>query len=139
MERKSRKLIVKALNSYPTMFSDCAKYTLEWAESNMAIDYGKVCVQSSPSNFKETRLCALIDTNEKKLRWCYVVEKVLDHYKFENDKTKFIDLHFFKKQGEIKICNDVGIGRATFFRWENKVIETAYEWAKHYGLLREQQ
>lgn len=111
--------------------------TVEWAESNFAVDYSKVSVQTSPGNYKEAQLCAILDDNLKIVRWCYVVEKVLDHYHFEKDKIRFIQEHYFKQKGDIETCFDVGIGRATFYRWQEEIIEEAYKWAKELRLIGE--
>ena len=66
-----------------------------------------------------------------------MVEKVLDHYHFESDKVRFIEDYFFKLKGEVHTCVNVGIGRATLYRWENEIIETAYKWAKELKLIKE--
>jgi hypothetical protein len=119
------------------MFENAVQSTVEWAESNFAVDYSKVSVQTSPGNYKEAQLCALLDDNQKKVRWCYMVEKVLDHYHFESDKIKFIEQYFFKQKGAVITCLEVGICRATLFNWENEIIETAYKWAKELKLIKE--
>lgn len=139
MEKNTRRELKKILYNYPKIFNKVVQSTVDWAESNFAIDYSKVSVQSSPSNYKEAQLCALLDDNQKKVRWCYMVEKVLDHYHFESDKIRFIENYFFKQKGEVATCLNVGIGRATLFRWENEIIETAYKWAKELKLIKEQQ
>ena len=136
--KKARKQISRVFYTYPKVFKEIVCSTVEWAESNMAVDYSKVAVQTSPSNHKETQLCALMDNNLKKARWCNVVEKVLEHYKFEKDKVRFIDLHWFKKKTETEICIDIGIGRMTFYRWQNEIIDFALNWAKEYELIKEQ-
>lgn len=57
-----------------------------------------------------------------------VVEKVLDHYKFEVDKLKMIDLFFFKGNSITKTCLEVGICRTTFFNWSNEILELTEKW-----------
>ena len=137
MEQRSRRAIKSALKNYLKNFDNVVQSTVDWAENNMAVDYGKVVVKSSKGNYKETQLCGLIDENQKKMRWCYMVEKVLDHYHFESDKVRFIEDYFFKQKGEVHTCVNVGIGRATLYRWENEIIETAYKWAKELKLIKE--
>lgn len=137
MKSAEKKLIKKALYNYLENLKTAVISTVEWAESNMAVDYGKVAVKSSPSNYKETQLCGIIDDNQKRLRWCYVVEKVLDHYRFEQEKVKFIQVHYFEKKGEVQTCLDVGICRATIFNWQIEILEVAYNWAKELKLIKE--
>ena len=63
-----------------------------------------------------------------------MVEKVLEHYKFQPDKLKLIDLYFFKGKTIVNTCLSVGICRATFFNWTNEILEIAYKWAKELGI-----
>ena len=137
MTNEIKKRIKQAFYNYPSVMKDAVVSTVEWAESNFAVDYSKVSVQTSPSNYKETQLCALIDDNLSAIRWCYVVEKVLDHYHFETDKVKFVQMHYFKKKSEVEICLDIGIGRRTFYRWQDEIIEEGYKWAKELKLIGE--
>ena len=135
MKNATKNLIKKAFYTYPETMKGAVISTVEWAESNFAIDYSKVSVQTSPSNHKETQLCAILDENLKKYRWCYVVEKVLDHYHFEKDKVRFIETHYFKKKGDIETCLNVGISRRTFYNWQEEIFETAFNWAKELRLI----
>ena len=135
MKNEIRKLIKKAFYNYPKAMKEAVVLTVDWAESNFAIDYSKVSVQTSPGNYKETQLCSLMDNNLKAIRWCYVVEKVLDHYHFEQEKIKFIQMLYFDKKCEVDICVEVCIGRATFYRWQDEIIEEAYKWAKELRLI----
>lgn len=137
MERKVRGIVKKALNNYPVIFSDVVQSTVDWAESNMAIDYGKVAVKTSPGNYKEAQLCKLLDDNQQKARWCYVIEKVLDHYKFEQDKIKFIRAFYFDKKSEVQACMEVGISRRTMFYWQEEILDITYRWAKELKVIGE--
>ena len=137
MENAIRRKIKKAFYCYPELLSCAVISTVDWAENNMAVDYGKVAVQTSPGNYKETQLCGIIDDSVEKMRWAYLVEKVLDHYHFERDKVKYIETHFFKKKGDVITCLEVGIGRMTFYRWQDEILEVAYKWAKELRLLKE--
>lgn len=137
MKKRARDLIKHAFYNYRDMQKVAVISTVDWAESNFAIDYSKVSVQSSPSNYKETQLCALLDDNLKNVRWCYVVEKVLDHYHFERDKIRFITEHYFRKKSDVLTCIEVGICRATFYNWQEEILETAYKWAKELKLIGE--
>lgn len=136
MKKAERKQIKNAFYKYPEMFKTLVLSTVDWAESNFAVDYSKVSVQTSPGNYKETQLCGLIDDNQRKLRWCSMVEKTLEHYHFEKDKVRFVQLYFFKKNTILYTCLEVGICRATFFNWENEILETAYKWAKELRLVK---
>ena len=137
MKKSTRRLIKKAFYNYKEMMNKLVASTVEWAESNFAVDYSKVAVVTSPSNHKETQLCGLMDDNLKKCRWCYVVEKVLDHYHFERDKVKFIESHYFKNKGDVATCIELGICRSTFYYWQEEILEEAYKWAVELKLVQE--
>lgn len=135
MKNREFKIIERAFYNYQTIMQSAVKSTVDLAEKGIITDYMKLPVQSSNRGARENKLCAIIDDELKKVRWCYVVEKVLDHYYFEKDKVKFINTHFFKKKGDIETCLEVGIGRMTFYRWQNEILETAYNWAKELKLI----
>ncbi len=139
MTNKIKKLIKKAFYIYPYAFEKVVESTVDWAESNMAIDYTKVVVQTSPEKSKETQLCKIIDNNQEKLRWCYVVEKTLEHFKFEQDKVKFIQMYYFYKKSEVETCLSVGICRRTMFNWQDEILEIAYKWAIELKAIKEKQ
>lgn len=135
MKNDARRQIKRALYEYPKMLKESAISTVEWAESNMAVNFSKVNVQSTSVNSKETQLCRILDDNLLKVRWCYMVEKVLDHYRFEQGKVRFIKLYYFDKKSEVETCLNVGMGRATLFRWQTEILDIAYKWAKELRLV----
>lgn len=135
MDKRSKKLVKCALYNYPKFFNSVVISTVDWAESNMAIDYSKVAVSSSPGNYKENQLCKILDDNLSKLKWCKVVEKTLEHYHFEKDKRDFVNLHFFRNKSEVATCIALEISRPTFYRWQDEVLEIAFNWAREYKLL----
>ena len=135
MTRQERKLIETMFYNYKKIFNNLVVLTIEWAESNMAVDYSKVAVSYSPGNYKEAQLCKILDKNQEKLRWSRMVERVLEHYYFDYDKIKFIQSYYFDKKGEVETCLIVGVCRATFFNWKNEILEEAYKWAREFNLL----
>ena len=135
MEKTNKNKIKRAFYSYPKLLKQAVQSTVDFAEENFAVDYSKVSVQSSKTNGKEAKLCAIIDDNLTTLRWCYVVEKVLEHYHFEKDKVAFINTFYFKGKSDIVTCVEIGVSRATLFRWQDEVLEIAYKWAKEYKVI----
>ena len=134
MDKDVRKEIKKAFYNYKALSKKAVQSTVDWAEKNVAVDYSRVKVQSSSSNGKETQLCALIDDSLNAYRWCLVVEKVLEYYKWDCHE-QIIRQRFFEKKGITRICIDVGISRSTFFYWVDEIFERAYKWAIEYKLL----
>ena len=54
-----------------------------------------------------------------------MVEKVIEHYKFQPDKLKLIELYFLRGKTIVNTCLEVGICRRTFFRWTEEILELA--------------
>ena len=81
-------------------------------------------------NKEKREISRKVLTEQEKL-----VDKVLEHYKFESDKLKMIDLYFFNGKTIVYTCLAVGICRATFFNWANEILEIAYKWAKELKLI----
>lgn len=134
MDVKTKKTIEKVFFNYKKFLSKTVTSTVDWAESGLAIDYSKPMVKNTPTGAKETRLCQILDDNQKALRWCYVVEKTLESFKF-TDRDKLIQAYFFENRGEVCTCKRIGICRATFFNWKNEIIEKAFLWAKELKVL----
>ena len=135
MTKKERKIIEHALYNYKKFFNNVVMSTVEWAESGLAIDYSKPRITTTSGNFKENKLCGIIDTTEGKLKYCRLVEKVLEHYHFDNAKIRFIEVHFFNNKNDISTCMEVGISRRSFYNWQNEIVEFAYNWAKELKVL----
>ena len=106
MEKSIKKKIEYAFFNYKKNMAKGVISTVDWAESNMGVDYSKICVQSSNINSKESKLCEIIDNGITAYRWCLVVEKVLDYYKWDC-KEKLIRMNYFEKKGKYFICNKI--------------------------------
>lgn len=59
-----------------------------------------------------------------------IVEKVVEHYKFELAKTKLIKMFFDEGKSVTQTCMEVGVCRATLFNWVKEIIELAEKWEK---------
>lgn len=134
MEKLVRKKIEYAFYNYKKLSDMAVQSTVELAEKNMAIDYSKVVVQSTASNQKEAKLCDAIDRSLSAYRWCIVVEKILDYFKWDS-KEKLIRMKYFEKKGIQEVCFEVGISERTFKYWKEEIILRAYMWAKELKLL----
>lgn len=135
MDRAIRKKIEYAFYHYEDFMKSAVISTVEFAEQGTTADYSKLGVQSSKSNGREKRLCALIDSAQDKLRWCYVVEKVLDYYKWDC-KEKMIREKYFNKKHILTVCQEIGISERTFKYWKEEIILKAYQWAVELKAVR---
>ena len=134
MEKTLRSKLKRALYGYNERKERGARLIIEWADSNMGTDYGKVSVQSSKTNAKENKLCALMDEQMKDYRWCVAVEKVLDYYKFDI-RSKLIRFRYFERKSEEQTCFNIGISRRTFFYWNEEILLKLQQWAEELGVL----
>lgn len=55
-------------------------------------------------------------------KWIDVVEAVLKRYK-DTLYADFINLVYFKKLNQIKVCELLYISRSTFFKWKDEIIK----------------
>lgn len=136
MDRKLKKIIEDAFFNYKKISSEAVISTVEWAESNLAIDYSKVSVKSSSTGGKEEKLCEIIDNSQNALRWCYVVEKTLDFFKWDI-KEKLIRIHFFERKSVLRTCQEIHCSRRTCLYWKDEILTKAYQWAIELKLLKE--
>ena len=134
MDKYIRRTLKKAFYTYQEMSKNAVHSTVEWAESIFAVDYSKERVKSSASNVKEGKLCKIIDDNLTAIRWCTVVEKVLDYYKWDG-REKLIRQRYFEKKSITAICLNIGICRSTFFIWSDEILLKAEQWARELRLL----
>lgn len=137
MDLKIKRKIERAFYNYTKLVEDCVLSTVEWAESNMAIDYSKVNVKSSPGKGRETKLCETIDKSQEALKWCYVVEKVLDCYKWDS-KEQVIRKHYFERKTIEITSQEIHCSRRTCNYWIEEIILKAYMWAIDMRLIREE-
>ena len=134
MNLNIKRKIDRAFFNYKSNIAAGVHSTVEWAQSNMAMRYDRPAVQSSPGRKREERLCAVIDDNMNKYKWCRVVENVLIKYHGEY-KDLLIDLRFFRKMPIEQVSVLMNVDRATIFRWLNDIRECARMWAEEYKLL----
>ena len=134
MEKSVKRKIEYAFFNYKKNMATGVISTVDWAESNMGVDYSKICVQSSNVNSKETKLCEIIDDGITAYRWCLVVEKVLDYYKWDV-KERFIRQRYFDKKSMYQICLNIGICERTFKYWKDEILHKAQQWAEEMRLI----
>lgn len=104
------------------------------ADSMTATPNFGVRVQTSPTNTPERRIIRELDEVDRCRRWCLVVEKVSEHYKFDI-KGKFINLRYIKKLSVVRVCDSVAISRSTYNYWQREILELAALWAKEFRLI----
>lgn len=129
MDKSIFRKIEYALYNYDKIFRSAVKSTVEWAESNGAVDYSKERVQTSPDRKKEAKLCEIIDYSTEAVRWCEVIDKVFEHYKFEPTKCRLLRLKYFQKKTVVAVCKELKISRSTYFYWRDEIFLLLEQWA----------
>jgi ACT domain-containing protein len=59
-----------------------------------------------------------------------VIDKVLEHYRFETCKVKVIRLFLIGNKSVVQTCMDIGLARSTFYLWLDEILELASKWQK---------
>lgn len=134
MEKTTQRKIEYHFKNYNKLKKSAVQSTVDWATENMATDYSRERVQTSPSNYREEILCRLIDSSSEALRWALVIDKVIDHYKFEN-KSRMIIAHYFMNETIRKTCRIVGISSKTYFNWKNEIFDLTERWARELRII----
>lgn len=58
---------------------------------------------------------------QKKEKWLEIIEKTLKQYD-GTDKGKLLEKKYFDELGELHICNELYISRATYYNWREEIL-----------------
>lgn len=134
MTKAQRRQIERELYNYKANKQVASEYVALHALDGFAVDYSKERVQSSSGNGVENNLISAISKEETAYKWCIVFQKTMDKYRWEL-KDELMRKKYIEKKGWIKICQDIGIERRTYFYWVDEVLYTAYKWAKELEII----
>ena len=135
MEKEIRKKIEYAFYNYEILRNKSAQELVDLAYKNIAVRYDKISVKGSSGKTMQDRICEISDKASEDYRWTLVVEKTIEHYRFDKDISSLIQLHYFQKKGEVEACLCIGISRATLFRFIDKIINIAEQCAISLGVI----
>lgn len=123
LERKIRKKIEWAFYNYDNLKKQAEEYILDIAESQMAVSYDKLPVQSSNGNGVERAVINGIDKNTA-YKWCKVVEQTIEHFA-DTGKDTLVKLKYFEKLREWQLCDKLYITRPSLFNWLEDILTYA--------------
>lgn len=112
------------------------KETLDAAVySGTTVDYSGLRVSGGGgTNGVENRVIkALTDTQRKSL-WVQVFNCTLIKYTGEY-KDRLIRMKYIERCSRRQICVKLHIGTATYHRWLDEILETAYMWCRNLKIL----
>ena len=91
-------------------------------------------VKASSGNKQEQLVIRAIYETERMRAWCTVFEKTQEKFKWEH-KDKLMQKRYIERKKPWRICDEVGISRATYFYWLEDILCVALRWAKELKLL----
>ncbi len=134
MNRKTRKI----LKGYFRNYSSNQRRSKEAADIysvRVGIDYTKISVKGSGSNSLESKIVNAIYHSERFEKMCLVVYKTKEAFRFSEDFSKVIKDSLMNGKLTYYNCLDYGYTPATLFRYENKILSVAKNYAVLYGLI----
>lgn len=135
LERKIRKRIEWAFYNYSELKKSAEEYILDVAESQMAVSYDKLPVQSSNSNSVERAVINGIDKNTA-YKWCKVVEQTIEHFT-GTGKDTLVRLKYFEKKRNWDIANRLYISDTSVKYWLNDILQYAFVITAYQHLILE--
>lgn len=131
MTGEQRKLINSKFYCYEA-YKQQVKSALDDAiYSGTTTDYSKMHVSSvSGVNGVENYIIKTISDCEQKSLWVKAFDYTLIKYTGEY-KDSLIKMKYLGKCSRKQICSKLHIGTATYNRWLNEILETAYMWCRN--------
>jgi len=94
---------------------------------------GGISYHSDPTASKALKLCKKNIVEYEK--WLKVVEATIQRYK-DTSLGLLLQKRYFDELGEIHICRELHIERATYYRWRNEIVIYTAMLALQEGLIK---
>lgn len=118
------------------VYKNEVKETLDGAiYSGATVDYSTVRVSGGGgTNGVENRVVKALSESQQKSLWVQVFNYTLIKYTGEY-KDRLIRMKYIEKCSRRSICGKLHIGTATYHRWLDEILETAYMWCRNLKIL----
>lgn len=133
MNKQQRKIIEEEFYKYKWNKRELENYTVCAVAYDFSAPDGER-VKTSGGNHTEQLVIRAIYETERLRGWCTVFEKTLEKFKWEQ-KDKLMQKRYLERKSVWRICEEIGICRATYFYWLEDIVNTAYLWAKELKIL----
>lgn len=100
----------------------------------LTVDYSNIRVSGSVGNTAENRVIKALSDSERMSLWIQVFEYTLIKYTGEY-KDRLIRMKYIDQCSRRQICGKLHIGTATYHRWLDEILETAYMWSRNLKIL----
>lgn len=112
------------------------KATLDGAiYSGTTVDYSSLRVSGGGgANGVENRVIKALNDSQHKSLWVQVFNYTLIKYTGEY-KDRLIRMKYIERCSRRQICGKLHIGTATYHRWLDEILETAYMWCRNLKIL----
>ena len=134
MTKQQKRAIDREFYNYICNKRQAAEYVASHAFDGFGVDYGGVRVKSSSQNGQERRIVSVVGEEERLYRWCLVFEHTITKFRWEK-KDELMRKKYIERKGVNRICVEVGIDRATYFRWIQEIRLVAWQWAEELRVL----
>jgi RinA family phage transcriptional activator len=136
INRKTYKKIEYYLYNYNEIKKEIEQYKEDIALGG-GREYGEVgggqSYHSDPTAIKAIKLTSKRITEDEK--WLKIVEQTIRKFK-GTTKGILINLKYGKSYGEVKICRELNIERATYYNWRQEIVTYAAFVAAQEGLIK---
>lgn len=135
MTNEQKRLINSEFYKCDTYQSE-VKATLDGAiYSGTTVDYSSLRVSGGGgSNGVENRVIKALNDSQYKSLWVQVFNYTLIKYTGEY-KDRLIRMKYIERCSRRQICGKLHIGTATYHRWLDEILETAYMWCRNLKIL----
>lgn len=135
MTNEQKRLINREFYKYDAYSSE-VNATLENAVfSGTTVDYSKLRVSGGEGgNGVENRVIKALSDSQQKSLWVQVFNYTMIKYTGEY-KDRLIRMKYIEGCSRRQICGRLHIGTATYHRWLDEILETAFMWCKNLKIL----
>ena len=133
LTKKMRKQIEGHFFNYKEYLSLYNEKVLDIIESGLTARYDRVGSRGSvPGNPTESKALRLEELDREKC-WATVVLNTFNAFRFKPEYDIMVDLYIKRRNRKEIFCD--GLLESTFYRWRDRWLTCAYQWAKELKLI----
>lgn len=131
MTVEQKREIKRAFREYPKHRAEIASRIADIAEKGLSMNLDSLNTGNA-SSCVESGVVSL--SGEYTYKWCLVVESTVKYFQ-GTEIADLIDLYFFRRSSEFKICDTLHIERTAVYRKIEQVLNLAHKYAIQHGVL----
>ena len=119
--------------NYPADLATYKERRREIVESGMGVNFERVGSSGGLPGNPTERKAILLEELEQEKSWAAVVRNTFNAFRFEPEYEVMEKLYIKGVSYKEIFCE--GVGERTYWRWRDKWLGYAYQWAKKFKLL----